>query len=183
MLVRRLWWGGLKSLFDLCFRVYDIFQIGKAWRAACLARIQRSLGACGHNLAIQLPVVLENPGSICIGNDVSLSGYTHFWGSGRITIGDRVMIGAHSSISASTHDYRTPSPRWTWVGKPVVIEDDVWIGSNCSILPGITIGKGAVVGAGAVVTKDIPPYAIVAGVPARIMANRSAYANHDSTTK
>ncbi len=56
--------------------------------------------------------------------------------------------------------------------KSVIIEDDVWIGTNAIILPGVTIGQGAVIGAGAVVTKDVSPYAIVAGVPARLIRYR-----------
>ena len=54
----------------------------------------------------------------------------------------------------------------------VTVEDDVWIGSNCVILPGVTIGCGSVIGAGAVVTKDIPPYSIAVGVPAKVLKQR-----------
>jgi acetyltransferase-like isoleucine patch superfamily enzyme len=57
-----------------------------------------------------------------------------------------------------------------------VIEDDVWVGAGAVILPGVTIGRGAIVGAGAVVTRDVPPFAIVAGVPARFLAWREGYA-------
>ncbi len=56
--------------------------------------------------------------------------------------------------------------------KPVVIEDDVWIGSRVTILPGVTIGRGSVVGAAAVVTKDVPPYSVVAGNPAKVVKTR-----------
>lgn len=59
-----------------------------------------------------------------------------------------------------------------WIAKPVIICDDVWVGANSVILPGITIGKGAVVGAGSVVTKDVPAYAIVMGNPAKIKKYR-----------
>ncbi len=57
--------------------------------------------------------------------------------------------------------------------KGIIIEDDVWLGANCCVLDGVTVGRGAVVGAGAVVTKDVPPFAIVGGVPARIIRMRT----------
>ncbi|MBN1514517.1 MAG: hypothetical protein JXB13_21050 [Phycisphaerae bacterium] len=58
------------------------------------------------------------------------------------------------------------------VSDPLRIEDDVWVGAGCSVLPGVTIGRGAVLGARAVATKDIPPYAVAAGVPARVLRYR-----------
>ena len=57
--------------------------------------------------------------------------------------------------------------------RPVVIGDDCWIGSRVTIMPGVTLGRGCVVGAGAVVTRDVPPYAVVAGVPARVVRYRN----------
>jgi acetyltransferase-like isoleucine patch superfamily enzyme len=60
----------------------------------------------------------------------------------------------------------------TYIPKPVTIEDDVWIGSNAIILPGVRIGKGSVIGAGSIVTSDIPPYALAYGTPAKVMKYR-----------
>ncbi len=57
--------------------------------------------------------------------------------------------------------------------RPVIVESDVWIGQNAIVMPGLTIGHGSIVAAGAVVTRDVPPYSIVAGIPARIIGNRS----------
>jgi maltose O-acetyltransferase len=82
------------------------------------------------------------------------------------------MIGTHAAISSLTHDYESDVMFETLVRKPVVIEDDVWIGSNAVVMPGVRLGCGSVVGAGAVVTQDVPPFAIVVGVPARIIKYR-----------
>ncbi len=82
------------------------------------------------------------------------------------------MIGSHTAISSITHDYYSEDMYSTTVVKPVVIGDNVWIGTHAVILPGITIGDGAVIGAGCVVTKDVLPYTIVVGVPGQTLKNR-----------
>jgi acetyltransferase-like isoleucine patch superfamily enzyme len=85
-----------------------------------------------------------------------------------ILIGDRVRIGPYAMIVDSDfHELHDRQQRP--VGRPVIIEDDVWIGAKASVLKGVRIGRGAVVGVGAVVTRDVPAGAIVAGVPARIV--------------
>ena len=129
--------------------------------------LRAGLKACGPATSIQLPVCFVAPDQIEFGDNSSVAAYVHIWGTGGVRIGSRVMIGTHTSISSITHDYRSDAMWKTVVTKPVVIEDDVWIGSNAVILPGVTIGRGAVVGAGAVVTHDVAPKAIVIGVPAR----------------
>ena len=111
---------------------------------------------------------------------------------GDVTIGDHTRIGIHSTIigpvcigshvhlaqgitvTALNHRYDDKKRRIDEQGvstQPVVISDDVWIGANAVILPGVTIGRHAVVAAGAVVTKDVPDYCIVGGVPAKIIKN------------
>jgi len=91
-------------------------------------------------------------------------------------IGNYVMIAPNVAILNGTHNYeRTDVPmilQGEKKGLNPVIEDDVWIGRNAIILPGIRIGKGSIIGAGAVVTKDIEPYSIVGGVPARLIRKR-----------
>jgi maltose O-acetyltransferase len=83
------------------------------------------------------------------------------------------MIASHTAIVSLTHDYTRPDMRFApAIGASVVIEDDVWIGAHAVIMPGVTIGRGAVVGAGAVVRDDVPPFAIVAGIPARLIRYR-----------
>lgn len=96
-----------------------------------------------------------------------------------IRIGNKVLFGPHVYIMGGNHNYHE-------VGKymfdvkikreeddlPVVIEDDTWIGCNVTILKGVTIGRGAIVSAGSVVTKDVPQYAIVGGIPAKVLKYR-----------
>jgi acetyltransferase-like isoleucine patch superfamily enzyme len=146
---------------------------GAAIRAARLNILRRSLKSCGTTTAFQFPVIITSPEMVDIGNDASIAGFVHIWGAGGVKIGDRVMVGTHASVSSITHDYESPEMWQTVILRPVAIEDDVWIGSNAVILPGVTIGRGAVVGASAVVTHDVSPGDVVAGVPARVMRKRS----------
>lgn len=88
-----------------------------------------------------------------------------------IAIGENVSISQQVMILAADHDM--DSPDFAGRNRPVVIEDYVWIGTRAMIMPGVTIGKGAVVAAGAVVTKNVEPYTVVAGVPAKFIKNRS----------
>jgi acetyltransferase-like isoleucine patch superfamily enzyme len=94
---------------------------------------------------------------------------------GGICIGNHVLIGQSVNIHAENHRFADPNLRIDQQGvsyQGVIIKDDVWIGSKTTILDGVTIDQGAVIGAGAVVTKPIPPYAIAIGVPARIIGTR-----------
>lgn len=89
---------------------------------------------------------------------------------GPITIGDHVMFAPHVTITATGHPLHPAArPHGEQFSAPVVIEDYVWVGSNVTILPGVTIGRGSVVAAGAVVTANVPPMVVVGGVPARIL--------------
>ncbi|GAB76702.1 maltose O-acetyltransferase [Austwickia chelonae] len=96
---------------------------------------------------------------------------------GPVTIGDDVMMGPRCVIISTDHrfdDVAVPMNRqgWTPSSGPVVIEDDVWIGANVTITAGVTVGRGSVLAAGAVVTKDVPPFSIMGGVPARRLKSR-----------
>lgn len=83
------------------------------------------------------------------------------------------MIASGVNIVSVTHDYMKENMRFTLpILKKVIIEDDVWIGANSVVLPGVKIGKGAVVGACSLVTKNVPEYAVVSGVPAKFMFYR-----------
>ena len=91
-----------------------------------------------------------------------------FQDQGGIVIGNGVLIGHNVSILTLNHDER-PEFRQNIYPKPIKIGENVWIGSNATILQGVTIGDGAIIGANAVVTKDIPQNSIVAGIPAKII--------------
>jgi acetyltransferase-like isoleucine patch superfamily enzyme len=135
-------------------------------------RLKKSLHFCGQEVKIYQPVVFFGAEALDIGANTSVAPFVHIWCGGRVIIGSRCMIGSHVAISSLTHDYTHAKMSETIVAKPVHIDDDVWIGSHAVIMPGTTIGKGSVVGAGSVVTRDVPPFAIVHGVPATIQGYR-----------
>ncbi|WDZ80923.1 acyltransferase (plasmid) [Ensifer adhaerens] len=107
---------------------------------------------------------------IKIGDNSVINRCTYLDGRGPLYIGNNVSVSHHTLIHTVTHVVN--SPYFHAVAKPVVIMDDVWIGARAIVLPGVTVGRGAVIGAGAVVTKDVPAYAVVAGNPARKVAER-----------
>jgi len=117
-----------------------------------------------------MPLVVRNPECLSLGRNVHLGEYVHIRAGGGVTIGDNVAIAAHVTIASQGHPTDLPrchGPHWSITEAPVVIEDDVWVGSGAIILPGTRVGRGAVVAAGAVVSRDVPALSVVAGVPAR----------------
>jgi acetyltransferase-like isoleucine patch superfamily enzyme len=119
---------------------------------------------------------LPNAG-IRIGRNCLISEFTVLRGQGGITIGDNVYTSPHVQIVAVGHvfdDTARPIVEQGITARGVVIEDDVWLGSGAIVLDGVRVGRGAVVAAGAVVTEDVPPRAVVGGVPARVLRERGA---------
>ena len=126
-------------------------------------------------------LVLGEGSSICAG--CFITGYqvrigansvvnrgTYLDGRAALTIGDNVNIAHQALLQTLTHDPR--SANFSVVGRKVAIHDHAWIGARAIVCPGVTVGEGAVVGAGAVVTRDVPPWTIVAGNPARTIGER-----------
>jgi acetyltransferase-like isoleucine patch superfamily enzyme len=110
-----------------------------------------------------------------IGEFTHLGPYTCIAGPGPIKIGRGCMIASHSSLYSNNHVFSDPEQTIMAQGivcKGIVIEDDCWLGTGVRVLDGVTIGKGCVIGAGAVVTKDIPPYSVAVGVPAKVISQR-----------
>lgn len=120
-------------------------------------------------------LVLAYGGSISIGDDCTINPYCILYGHGGLSIGNGVRIAAHSVIIPSNHNFNNPDIPIYQQGvtkKGIKIGDDVWIGANVTILDGVTIGNGSVIAAGSVVNKDVPPFAVVGGVPIRILKTR-----------
>ncbi len=134
----------------------------------------------GKNLAIA-PGVKIYPSkfisfgnNVMVGRDVIIS--TSQSGGSPISIGDNVMIAHRTLIIGGNHEYsRTDIPiNQQGEGRqaPIIIKEDVWIGANCIILSGITIGKGSIIGSGTVLTKSVPEYSIVVGNPGKVVKSR-----------
>ena len=136
----------------------------------------RSMGAkIGNRVVFYGGVWIMSGRNLRIGDDVDLAKDVLITSDGGVEIGDRVLIGYRTQILSGNH--AVPPNRGLIFGaghrsSPVKINRDVWIGANSIILPGVTIGEGAVVAAGSVVTKDVLPFSYVAGVPAKIIKMR-----------
>lgn len=130
----------------------------------------------GHHAIIECTGVLRDVGEgIKIGNNVAVNHFCFIGVRGFIEIGDNVIFGPRVSIFSENHNFSDTSVSIKHQGVTrykTVIEQDVWIGSGCSIMAGVKIGQGSVLAAGSVVTKDVPSYAIVAGVPAKVIKYR-----------
>ena len=121
-------------------------------------------------------MLLPSSGSISIGNKTSINQYTVINGQGGVTIGNSVMVAAFVAIFAANHNFDNPAlsilEQGTSTKGGIKIEDDVWIGTHAVILDGVIIGKGSVIGAGTVVTKNVLPYSVVTGVPGKRVRSR-----------
>lgn len=114
------------------------------------------------------PLYIDYGKPVTIGRECFIQQCCTFFGRGGITIGNDVFIGPKVNLITINHD-PNPENRSATYGRPILIEDKVWIGINSTILPGVRIGYGAIVGAGSVVTKDVPAMTVVAGNPARVV--------------
>ncbi len=136
----------------------------------------------GERTTVALGAIVQ--GNVILGDDSSVQAYSVLVGygsrdapTGQVRIGNGVRIAPHVMMIAANHVFSDPGRPIHRQGLdhgPILIEDDVWIGGRVNVLAGVTVGQGSVIGAGAVVTKDVPPYSVAVGVPARVIKSRVA---------
>jgi len=124
-------------------------------------------------------IIRISDNKISIGENTQIGPFSVIFGGGGVKIGDNVMVAPHCVIASGNHNYKQTNKPMRFADNitkgPITIEDDVWIGVNCTITDGVTIGKGAVVGANSLVNKNIAPYDIVGGVPIKKISNRNNF--------
>ena len=140
-------------------------------RLAAGATVDRGAVIRGSGVIRELGVGVE------IGERAAVGAFNFIHGGGGVRIGRDVLLGPFVQIFSENHRFEDPGRpiiEQGVAGAPVVIEDDVWVGASAIVLAGVVIGSGAIVAAGAVVRSDVPPGAVVAGVPARVVGRRGA---------
>ncbi|WP_320781760.1 sugar O-acetyltransferase [Streptomyces sp. CRN 30] len=139
----------------------------QAGRDALLGEL---FGAVGTGLFIEPPLHVAYGRNTRFGDGVYANFGLTLVDDVEVVVGDRVMFAPHVTVTTTGHPVHPELRRdGTQFSAPVVIEDDVWIGSGAQIMPGVTVGRGSVVGAGSVVTAHVPPMTVVAGTPAQVL--------------
>jgi len=182
---RRPWIGRVRGVLfvgkHVTIRNPRLLQVGRSFVAEDYTEIQalsRDGVKIGDNVTMARYAMIRPSGyyggelgvGFEIGDNSNIGAFAYVGAAGGIKIGRNVMMGPRVNLLAEQHvTDRTDVPMRDQgtVRRGIVIEDDVWLGANCCVLDGVTIHTGAIVAAGAVVTKDVPPYAVVGGVPAR----------------
>lgn len=151
---------------------YLPFNVIMKVRNGCYRAVLKKMG---KNTNICDAVTIVNPSRVSIGERCSIHEYSYIAGEGEIAIGNYVAIANNCTIISESHNFadrNVPIKMQGLSAQPVIIGDDVWLGSKVTILGNVKIGKGAVIGAGSVVTRDIPEYAIAFGAPCKVIRYR-----------
>jgi putative colanic acid biosynthesis acetyltransferase WcaF len=158
----QLWWLVQSTLFAMSP------QAMYGWRAWLL----RLFGAkIGGGAIIRPSVKIPYPWKLTVGDHCHIGDEVHLYTYGEIEIGDCVVISQRSYICTGSHDYT--SPTFDLFARKIVIEAEAWVATDVFVAPGVTIGRGAVVGARSSVFHDVPPGTVSMGTPARVVAQRS----------
>lgn len=175
----------IKKLYTILFNWYNILQfsscgrnvfIGKSMNVHTFKDAKIILGnnvRLGNNARLALYKSGENQAEIFIGDNTYIGNYLSIITADKVMIGKKVLMASHITIMGHNHGIN-PENMGTYGDQPlvcggVVIDDEAWIGERVCILPGVKIGKRAIVGAGAIVTTDIPDYCIAVGNPAKVI--------------
>lgn len=124
----------------------------------------------GNQTNIYNSAIIYMPWNLSIGEQSSIGEWALIYNLGPITIGNRTTISQRAHLCAGTHDFTEPA--LPLIKPPIVVNDQAWVCADAFVGPNVTIGEGAIVGARAVVTKDVKPWTIVAGNPATFIKNR-----------
>jgi acetyltransferase-like isoleucine patch superfamily enzyme len=166
---------GVSLQYPERIRIGDMVGIGRNATLRANTEIDPGI-SLGKGVNINDAVVINaNRGFVTLGERSWLGPFCLVYGNGGVTLGRNVLVAGHSSINTVSHSAERcdiPINDQPVLTGPVTIEDDVWIGLSAVVLQGVTIGRGSIVGAGAVVTKSIPPWSIAVGVPARVVGRR-----------
>lgn len=160
-LMRRVLWGGGKIFFRLSPRPCFGFRRG----------LLRLFGArVGRQVHIYPDAHIYFPWNLSIGDESAIGEQALIYNLGPVTIGRQTTISHRAHLCAGTHDYRDPA--LPLIKPPIVLGDQVWVCADAFVGPNVTVGTGAVVGAAAVVTKDVEPWTVVAGNPSVVIKQR-----------
>jgi maltose O-acetyltransferase len=178
--VRKLRFGIANVLYYTVARhlPYSVRPYSFGSRRIRYAICRHMFAYCGKNVNVEHGALINSGRKIAIGDNSGI-GLNNFI-SGPLVIGHNVIVGPGCTFLSMNRDTsRTDIPmieQGFKPAKPPIIEDDVWIGANVTVLPGRRIGRGAIVAAGAVVSRDVEPFAVVAGNPARVIGDRRSQA-------
>ena len=147
---------------QLCFRLNNTMPFTKEYDEL----VYELFGEFGEGSRLMAPTSVVRGKNVKIGKNVVIQTYSLFMSAGGITIEDDVLVAANTQLISNNHD---PEEHQILTCKPVVLKRNCWIGAGATILPGVTVGENAIVGAGAVVTKDVEPNTVVGGIPAKLI--------------
>jgi len=159
---------------------YMLFQVAVVPSLHFRKWIYRCLGATiGKNVVFHFKTEVRAPERLVVGGGTIIGDNALLDARGGLIFGRNVNLSSNVSIYTLQHDHRDPDFKCTKLNAKVTIDDRAWIGSNAIVLPGVHIGEGAVCCAGCVVTHDVEPYAVVAGIPARKVNERPKVLRYD----
>ncbi len=150
--------------------MYEFNMLHPSKREKRIELLHEIFASVGENVWMEPPLTVARGKTVTIGNNCYFNANLILVDDYKITIGNGVLVAPNVTIATTGHPVHPAlRPNGEMYSFPVVIEDNVWIGCNVAIMPGVTIGENSVVGAGSVVTKDVPPNVVAVGNPCRVL--------------